>query len=52
MAQQCNHSEQRWRQGMCLSAAEEVAVVETPSLRCFKRVPGRETRLSLRLNLW
>jgi len=33
MAQECNCSEERRRQGMIPSVAEEVAVVETPSLR-------------------
>jgi len=31
--------------------AEEVAVVECPSLRCFQGVRGRETHSSIRLNL-
>jgi hypothetical protein len=33
------------------SAAEEVAVVETPILRCCQRISGRETRPSLWLNI-
>jgi len=51
MAEQCNRSAERRRRGMFPSGAEEVAVVETPSLRCFQRVGVRETRPSLRLNL-
>ena len=34
------------------SAAEEVAVIETPSLGCFQGVHGRETHQGLRLDLW
>jgi hypothetical protein len=51
MAPQCNRSAERRRRGMFPSPAEEVTVVETPSLRCFQRVRGRETRPSLQLNL-
>jgi len=51
MAQQCNRSVERRRRGMFPSAAEEVAVVETLSLRCSQRVRGREMRPSLQLNL-
>jgi hypothetical protein len=50
MVQQCNGSVERQRWGVYLSAAE-VAVVETLSLGCFQRVPCRETRPILRLNL-
>jgi len=50
MAQQCNRSGQLWSWGTFWSAAEKVAVVERPSLRCFQRVRGRETRPGLRLN--
>jgi len=51
MAQQCNRSAEHLRWGMFPSMAEEVAVVETLSLRCFQSVRGWETRPSLRLNL-
>jgi len=51
MAQQCNRSVEHWCWGMCTSAAEELAVVETPSQQCFQGVRRRETRPSLRLNL-
>jgi hypothetical protein len=51
MAQQCNRSAERRRRGMSPSAGEVVAVVETPSLQCFQRVRGRETRPILQLNL-
>jgi hypothetical protein len=51
MAQQCNRSAEHRHRGMFPSAAEEVAVVETPSLRSFQQVQGRETCPSLRLNL-
>jgi len=51
MAQECDCSVEHWHRGMFLSLAEEVPVVETPSLRCFQRVRGRETSPSLRLNL-
>jgi len=51
MAQQCNSFVERRHQGMLTSGAEEVAVVETPSQRCFQCIQGRETRQSLRLNL-
>jgi hypothetical protein len=51
MAQQCYRTVVRWRLGMFPSAVEEVAEVETPSLRCFKPVRGRETRLSHLMNL-
>ena len=47
MAQQCDHSEERRRRGIFPSAAEELAVVETPRLRYFQPVPRRETRPSL-----
>jgi len=47
MAQQCNHSAERRFRGMFPSAADQVAVVETASLRCFQRVQGREMRPSL-----
>ena len=52
MAQQCNRSVERRRRGMVPFAAQDVAVVETLSLRCFQSVQGRETRPSLRLNLY
>jgi len=51
MAQQCNRSAEHRQRGMFPFAAEEVAVVETPSLRCFQPVRGRETRPSLQLKL-
>jgi len=37
-AQQCNRSAEHRHQGMFPSAAEKVAVVETPSLQCFQGV--------------
>ena len=45
--QQCNRSAERRRRGMFLSPAEEVAMVDTPSLQCFQCVRGREMRPSL-----
>jgi len=51
MDQQCNRSAERRCRGMCLSAGEEVAVVETPSLRCSQRDQGWDRRPSLRLDL-
>jgi len=51
MAQQCNLSVEHWRRGMFPSAAEEAAVVVTPSLRCVPCVQGSEKGASLRLNL-
>jgi hypothetical protein len=36
IADQCNHSAERRRQSMFLSAAKEVAVVDIPSLRCIQ----------------
>ena len=43
-AQHCNRSAERRRRGMFPSMSEELAVVETPSVRFFQRVRGRETR--------
>jgi len=51
MDQQCNRSGERWHRGIFPSPAEEVVVVDTPSLRCFQRVRGWETRPSILLNL-
>ena len=45
-AQQCNRSAEGQCRGMFASASERLAMVETPSLRCFERVRGRETRSS------
>jgi len=50
MAQQCNRSAERRHRGIFPPAAD-VVVVESPSLRSFQHVRGRETRPSLRLNL-
>jgi len=50
MVQECNASVESWGWGMFPSVAEEVAVVEMPSLRCNECVQGRETRPSLRQN--
>jgi len=38
MAQQWDCSEEHWHWGMFPFEAQEVAVVETPSLRCFQHV--------------
>jgi len=51
VAQQYNGSVEHRHRGMIQSGAEEVAVVETPSLRCFQCARGKETHPSLRLNL-
>ena len=51
MAEQYTRSAVHRCQGMFLAAAEEVALVEIASLRCFERVCGRETRPSLRLTV-
>jgi len=51
MAQQCDRSAEHRCRGMCPSAAEEVAVFETPGLRCVQCVRSGEMRPSLRLDL-
>jgi len=51
IAQQWIRSTECWRQGMFLSAPEDVVVVETPSQRCLQRVWGREMCRSLHRNL-
>jgi len=50
-AQQCNRSTKCQHWGMFSAAAEDVAVIETPSLQWFQLVRGKETRPSLQLNL-
>jgi hypothetical protein len=51
MTKQCNRTAERLRRDMFPSAAEEVAVVETPSLQWFQRIRGMEMRPSLRLTI-
>jgi len=51
MVQQCIRSAKHRGWGMFPSAPDEVAAVETLSLRCCQGVRVRETRPSLRLNV-